>query len=159
MLTQTILFLLFGIALLFLASLNVILLLKTTKNDKKINELLENGDIKDLKGILLSQKKKDEKLEEKIKEAIGKITNLETASLCAFQKLGVVRFNPFNNLGGNQSFVIALLDNKNTGFLISSLFVKDGNRVYAKLINQGKSDYPLSKEEIEALSRAIKIKR
>ena len=107
----------------------------------------------------MSQKKKDEKLEEEIKKALEKITNLEDASLYAFQKIGVVRFNPFNNLGGNQSFVIALLDNKNSGFLISSLFVRDGNRVYAKILNQGKSDYPLSKEEVEALSRATKTKR
>jgi len=159
MLTQTILFLLLGVISLFLASINVVLILRTNKSDKKISELLENGQIKDLRSILLSQKKKDEKLEEEIKKALEKITNLEDASLYAFQKIGVVRFNPFNNLGGNQSFVIALLDNKNSGFLISSLFVRDGNRVYAKILNQGKSDYPLSKEEVEALSRATKTKR
>ncbi len=159
MLTQTILFLLLFIVFLLLLAINVVFLLRTNKNDKKINELLENGQIKDLKSILLSQKRRDDKLDEEIKEALEKIKNLENTSLSAFQKIGVVRFNPFSNLGGNQSFVIALLDNENNGFLISSLFVKDGNRVYAKIINQGKSDYPLSKEEVEALSCAMKIKR
>ena len=73
-------------------------------------------------------------------------------------KIGVVRFNPFNDMGGNQSFIIAMLDNKNNGFVISSLFVKDGNRVYTKTVKQGKSDYVLSKEEIEAINRAINSK-
>jgi hypothetical protein len=61
-------------------------------------------------------------------------------------------------MGGNQSFVIALLDDKNNGFVISSLFVKEGNRVYAKAIREGKSDYLLSKEEVEAINRAVNAK-
>ena len=59
-------------------------------------------------------------------------------------------------MGGNQSFIIALLDGKNNGFVISSLFVKEGSRVYTKEIKAGKSDYKLSKEELEAIERAIK---
>ena len=84
-----------------------------------------------------------------------KIKNLEDVCKITIQKTGVVRFNPFNEMGGNQSFVIALLDNKNNGFLISSLFVKDGSRVYSKTVKQGKSDYLLSNEELEAINRAI----
>ena len=59
-------------------------------------------------------------------------------------------------MGGNQSFVIALLDAENNGFVISSLFVKEASRVYAKTIKKGKSDYSLSKEEQEAIAKAIK---
>ena len=70
-----------------------------------------------------------------------------------------MRFNPFNDLGGNQSFVIALLDNENSGFVISSLFVKEGNRVYAKAIRNGKSDHLLFDEEKEAIERAIRSKK
>jgi len=61
-------------------------------------------------------------------------------------------------MGGNQSFVIAMLDNKNNGFIISSLFTDEGNRVYAKTIKQGKSDHLLSGEEIQAVERAISSK-
>ncbi|MCX6722418.1 MAG: DUF4446 family protein [Candidatus Staskawiczbacteria bacterium] len=74
------------------------------------------------------------------------------------QKTGIVRFNPFNEMGGNQSFVIALLDDKNNGFVISSLFSKEGNRVYAKTVKAGKSDHMLSSEEVEALNMAINSK-
>ena len=97
-------------------------------------------------------------MEEKIEEAFLKIKNLEDICEITIQKIGVVRFNPFNEMGGNQSFIIALLDKKNNGFVISSLFVKDGNRVYAKTVKQGKSDYILSDEEIEAIERAINYK-
>jgi hypothetical protein len=61
-------------------------------------------------------------------------------------------------MGGNQSFVIAFLDQKNNGFVISSLFVKDGNRVYTKEVKDGKSDHTLSSEEKEAIEKAINKK-
>jgi hypothetical protein len=97
-------------------------------------------------------------LEDKIKEAFLKIKSLEDICEITIQKTGIIRFNPFNEMGGNQSFVIALLDNKNNGFVISSLFVKEGNRVYAKAIKGGKSDHLLSNEEVEAINKAINAK-
>jgi len=126
--------------------------------NRKLDKLLEKGKIKSFKDIILSQKEKNEELEEKIEKAFAKIKNLEQEGQWAIQKVSVIRFNPFNEIGGNQSFVIALLDNKNNGFLISSLFVKDGNRVYAKSIKQGKSDYLLSEEEARALEKAVNSK-
>ena len=178
---QAIIFLLLGIVILILVAINGFLLWYFYKTDKKIDALLEKGlsptnfgydkktgklirvknrtklvgdEIKDFKDIFLSQKEKNNDLEEQIKEAFLKIKNLDNISERTIQKVGVVRFNPFNDLGGNQSFVIALLDNQNNGFVISSLFIKEGNRVYAKFINAGKSDHLLSKEEMEAISHA-----
>lgn len=69
-------------------------------------------------------------------------------------KVGVVRFNPFHEVGGDQSFVIALLDQKNNGIVISSLYNRTNCRFYGKPIIAGKSEYSLSDEEIEAISRA-----
>ena len=125
---------------------------------KRINILLEKGKIKDFKDVLLSHKEKNDDLQGKLKEAFLRIKELEKISERTIQKLGIIRFNPFNDMGGNQSFVIALLDDRNNGFVISSLFVKDGNRVYAKAIKAGKSDHLLSKEELDALSKAINSK-
>jgi len=123
--------------------------------DKRINTLLEKGKIKDFKEILLSHKEKNTELQEKLKEAFTRIKDLEKISKITIQKVGIVRFNPFNDMGGNQSFVIAMLDDNNDGFVLSSLFVKDGNRVYAKSVKAGKSEHVLSKEELDALSKAI----
>jgi len=153
---QAIIFLASGITASLLILTNVFLILYFYRTNKRINTLLEKGKIKDFRDMLLSQNEKNKDLEEKIKEAFSKIKNLDNISEKTIQKIGVVRFNPFNEMGGNQSFVIALLDAKNDGFVISSLFVKDGNRVYAKFINNGKSDHLLSKEEIEAIEKAKK---
>ncbi len=152
---QATIFLLSGGLALILLIINVFLFVYSYKANKKIDILLEKGKIKDFKDILLSQKEKNDDLGKKIEDAFLKIKNLEGICETTIRKISVVRFNPFNDMGGNQSFCIAMLDDKNNGFLISSLFVKDGNRVYTKTIKQGKSDYALSNEELEAVNKAI----
>jgi hypothetical protein len=67
----------------------------------------------------------------------------------------VLRYNPFDNVGGDQSFSIALLDANNNGFVITSLYAREGTRVFAKPIKNGESEFPLSEEEKEAINRAI----
>jgi len=147
-------FLLLGV-IIFLIVINSFLIWRFNRLSKKLDELLEKGKIKDFKEIFLLQKDKNDHLEKQIKNAFSKIINLENISQKTIQKIGVVRFNPFNAIGGNQSFAIALLDADNNGFVISSLFIKESNRVYAKTIKKGKSDYALSKEEQEAISKAM----
>jgi len=88
----------------------------------------------------------------KIKEEIKKIKEEEKFFL---QNIGVVRFNPFSNEGGNQSFSLALLSGEGDGVAITSLYTKEGNRVYGKPIKKGKSEYSLSKEEGEAIRMAL----
>ena len=153
--TNIVFLFIFGLTALFLAVLNIFLIFYFYQTNKKLDTLLEKGKIKDFKSILLLQNEKNKDLEEKLKEALVRIKNLENISQRTIQKTGIVRFNPFNDLGGNQSFAIALLDDKNNGFVISSLFAKEGNRVYAKAIRNGQSDHLLSGEEKEAINRAI----
>lgn len=71
-------------------------------------------------------------------------------------KTGFIRYNPFGDVGGNQSFSVSLLDNENSGYVISSIHSREGTRVYAKKIDKGDSDYNLSEEEKKAISLAIK---
>ena len=72
----------------------------------------------------------------------------------AIQRVGVVRFNPFDETGGDQSFAIALLDQRNNGVVVSSLHSRAETRVYAKPVEGGRSSYNLSQEEQEALAQA-----
>ena len=73
------------------------------------------------------------------------------------QKLGFVRFNPFNDTGGDQSFCLAILNGHDTGIVISSLHSREQTRIYAKRIVAGKTEgVELSREEAEALNRALK---
>jgi hypothetical protein len=72
----------------------------------------------------------------------------------ATQRIGVVRFNPFPDTGGNQSFVVAMLDAKGDGVVLSSLHSRQGTRVYLKQLTGGRAETALSQEENEAIRRA-----
>jgi len=94
-------------------------------------------------------------LEENLEKLSAELERLKKESKFSIQKTGVVRFNPFSEIGGNQSFSIALLDGNNNGLVITSLYTRGGNRIYAKPIIEGKSQYLLSREEKEAIEKAI----
>ena len=81
-----------------------------------------------------------------VQEAVGRRS---------IQRVGLVRFNPFEDTGGNQSFAIALLDAAGSGIVLSSLHARTGTRVYAKAVTDGRSDGALSQEETDALRRAL----
>jgi len=104
---------------------------------------------------ILSQFKDLEKNFEKFSEELEKIKKENTSNI---QKVGIVRFNPFKEVGGDQSFSIALLDGDNSGVVITSLYAREENRVYAKPIKEGNSEYPLSEEEKEAIDKAKGLK-
>ena len=72
----------------------------------------------------------------------------------AVQHVGLVRFNPFEDTGGKQSFALALLDGGADGIVLSSLHSRSATRVYVKAILAGRSEAPLSEEEIAALRDA-----
>jgi len=93
-------------------------------------------------------------LENKIKILSSRIEKLEKESKFFVQKVGIVRYNPFSNVGGDQSFSVALLDKDNNGVVITSLYAREENRTYAKPIEAGKSEYSLSNEEQNALDKA-----
>ena len=71
------------------------------------------------------------------------------------QHIGLVRFNPFEDTGSDQSFVIALLDGKHDGFVLSSLHGRGTTRVFAKAVAAGLSVHELSNEEAEAIRMAL----
>jgi len=86
--------------------------------------------------------------------------NQPTASVSSkspHSRIKVLRFNPFNNVGGNQSFIICFLDENNCGCLITSLHNRDTTRIYAKEIISGApvGKNLLSKEEKECLQKAL----
>ncbi len=71
------------------------------------------------------------------------------------QRLELLRYNPYGDTGGDQSFSIAILDGRGTGFVITSLHTRTGTRVYAKVVENGKSELKLSKEEEEVVLKAL----
>ena len=115
---------------------------KTKKEPKNLKEVLDN--IKDLEGD--------------VKKLFQEIEGLKKEHEFSIQKVGIIRFNPFQEVGGDQSFSIALLDGNDNGIVITSLYTRNENRVYGKPIKFGSSDYSLSQEEKRAIEKAKKLK-
>jgi len=111
----------------------------------------EKKEPKDFKELLAQFKDFGKNLEKLSEE----LENLKKESKFSVQKVGIVRFNPFSKIGGDQSFSVALLDGNNDGVVVTSLYSREGNRVYGKPVKVGKSEYSLSEEEKEAIEKAI----
>ena len=112
--------------------------LKKKKEQENLKELLSQ--FKDLK--------------ESFKKISKELEKLKKDSKFSVQKIGLLRFNPFKETGGNQSFSIALLDSNNDGVIITSLYTREGNRIFAKPIKNSKSEYSLSEEEKKTIEQA-----
>src|SRR5215210_2321163 len=83
------------------------------------------------------------------------VSTLERAVSRSVQCVGLVRYNPFQDTGGDQSFAIALLDKHGDGVVMSSLHTRSATRFYAKPVKAGASHIPLSDEEMQALQQAL----
>lgn len=90
-------------------------------------------------------------------QGLEKFTNqLREDSSLHLQKIGLVRYNPFEETGGDQSFAVALLNESGDGVVISSLHARDMTRVYGKPVKAGKmGGYEFSEEEKQAVEKAL----
>lgn len=84
-----------------------------------------------------------------------RIATLEARARTTVQKVGFLRFNPFQDTGGDNSFVLALLDQEHNGVVVSSLYSRDGTRIYAKKIELGTTTHPLLEEEQQVLHHVM----
>jgi len=138
----------------FLIAWNILLYFQLWRIKKRLKTFFNGKKASDLEGVLFEEIKRLKKAESDIKQLTKTSKDLEKMAGQSIQKTGVVRFNPFKETGGDQSFVIALLDPNDNGLVISSLYTRQGTRIYSKPIEKGLSKYPLSKEETEALKKA-----
>jgi hypothetical protein len=99
--------------------------------------------------------KKIQALEETVEKITAELAEVKKKSKHTISKIGITRFNPFKEIGGDQSFAVALLDEEKDGIIITSYYGRDLNRMYAKEIKGGTSQYNLSQEEKEAISQAM----
>jgi hypothetical protein len=105
---------------------------------------------------ILDKLVKDRELARKdIDSLFQRINKLEDLSQAFIQKIGLIRFNPFSDTGGDQSFILALLDNDKSGIVISGLYARSGMRWYVKRIKKSQGiDHELSIEEQKAIDSA-----
>jgi len=124
---------------------------------KKMKIFLKGAKVMDIEEVVTEQTKIIKEIKGDFKKLSDWNSDLQKICDISISKVGVVRFNPFKDTGGDQSFAIALLDSNNNGLVISSLFSREGTRIYTKPIEAGKSiNYNLSEEEQQAINKALK---
>lgn len=140
------------IVLIVLFIINTIKLSKIKKSYSQfMSKLGNNTNIEeDLRNYLL----KVEEVQKENKE-IQEFTNNLNANLKeCIQKVGMVRYSAFSNVGSDLSFALALLDANNNGVVLNGIYASDSSNIYAKPITNGISTYALSNEEKEAIEKA-----
>ena len=131
-----------------------ILLCRTIRHYRYLISKVKKGDLKSIMEEILSRVEKQGK---KIGDLEQQSLAMEKKSLKHLQKIGFVRFNPFSDTGGDQSFCLSLLDDEDNGIIISSFHSRGQTRVYAKAVKKGKGkELELSKEETEAIKKTKK---
>lgn len=129
----------------------IVLLIWVARLEIKLRRFLRGKDAKNLEELInetLETVKQTDRINEEITQHLIKVEERLRRSI---QHVRTIRFNPFPDQGGNQSFVTAFLDERGNGAVVSSLYSRDKVSVYAKPIVNRQSEYELSAEEKAAL--------
>lgn len=120
---------------------------------RKLSKQVGKGNLIRLLEKILDVQVRNSKYLKKVESGISAVENEIKSHI---QKVGLIRYNPFQEMGGNHSFSLALLNNKDDGVIITGLHSRQGTRVYVKNIKCGKCKLGLSNEEEKALKMAQK---
>lgn len=132
-----------------------IVVFRMTAHYNKLTQGITSATLKEVLSELIRKYEKTGRAIQLINATIDELTKDGALHL---QRLGIVRFNPFSDTGGSQSFTMAILDGKDNGIIMTSLYARTGNRWYIKHIKLGVSeDVELSKEEQSAIKKARPI--
>lgn len=122
---------------------------------RRLRRLIGDAEGTGLDELLDRQFRRLDTVSERV-EALNRLHHeLQALAQQSIQKVGVVRFNPFADTGGDQSFAIALLDANGNGLVLSSLHGRADTRIFAKQVQAGRSKHALSDEEQDAIRKAL----
>lgn len=137
----------------------IFLVIKNHHLNQKLSVFFSGKEARDLEKVLTEQLGEVRELDREIHELFEISNRLRELGMKSVHKTSVLRFNPFKEVGSNQSFCVALLDGKNSGLVISSLHTREGTRVYAKPVIAGQpGNFPLTEEEKSTIAQAIQGK-
>lgn len=138
------------LALIIFININI----KMSKLNNKYRKMMLGAEGKNIEQMLVQHIEEVRALRKQLDEITVRCTNLESSIKDCVQKVGVVRFNAFEDTGSDLSFAIALLNAKNNGVVLTSIFGRSESRSYAKPIENGQSSYFLTDEEKQALEKS-----
>jgi hypothetical protein len=149
---------LFGVLLLVLAAASLAAAFALSRRVRELSRRLDavtrGSEGRSLEGVLDSHLQRVYNVARDVETIQARAKALDVRGRKAVQRVGLVRFNAFEDTASNQSFALALLDGDEDGLVLSSLHSRQATRVYAKSISAGRSDGPLSEEEAEAVKLA-----
>lgn len=154
---------LFFTALLLILILFVILLFymnKVTMLEEKYKKFMRNKEgLGSIEDVIFSCVEDVDFIKQEYNMANNRMTSIENRMGACIQKAKIKRYNVFEDVGSDQSFSVALLDNENNGVIFTGLYTREGTTTYAKPVNNGICPYVLSSEEVEILEETIKNER
>ena len=141
--------------LLVLLVLYVVILMKYINLNKKYNHFMSGANGRSLEESIGKRLDDIEALKEERTKVNGRLEVLEAKALCAYQKVALVKYDAFQEMGGKLSFTLCMLDGNEDGFLLTSMNSnREGCYIYIKEIIKGEAFVLLSKEEKQALEEA-----
>ena len=143
-----------GLAVVVLLLFVIVLARRQASLGRRLRGLTRGEDGSSLEAVLGANLDKVDGMARGLADVSARTATLEREGRRAFQRVGLVRYNPFEETGGNQSFALALLDADGNGWVLSSLHARSGTRIYAKTITAGRSEAALSTEEADAIRQA-----
>lgn len=149
-------YILIGMAavLLILLILIIVALCKLKKLNRKFDRFMRGKDAESLEDTILSCIEKNEQIDQMNQLLREEIIGLRKNQRITYQKMGMVKYNAFREMSGDLSYALALLDQEENGFIINSVYAKEGGYSYIKEIVKGESSILLSEEEKAALEKA-----
>lgn len=145
-----------------MAVVMVVMLVFLIINSVKIKKMkltytsfMSGKDGKSLEEVILKRFKEVDELKKEDAAKKVQLDDINESLRYAFSKMGMVKYDAFNEMGGKLSFAFALLDNRNNGFLINAMHSREGCYTYVKEIINGESYINLGEEEKKALNMAI----
>lgn len=147
------------VALAIILALVIICFVLIAVNSSKINTIMDYSDDGDIVGALKNYYVKIKDLSKTINDAsdavlLSRLENCENETHISIKKMGVVNFDAFDDVKGNMSFSLALLNNNNDGVIITSLYGHNSCNTYLREIIEGETSVKLLDEEKEALEKA-----
>lgn len=134
----------------------VIVIIKFNKISKRYTEFMKKlGNGKNIEEDLENYMYRVERVEKQNAEILNYIKNVDNDLNKCIQKIGIVRYNAFQDTGSDLSFALALLDEKNNGVVLNGIYSREMSNIYAKPVENGKSKYTISEEENLAIEKAI----
>lgn len=145
-----------AVIVLVLTVITIVALVMAVKTNRKFQRFTQGIQVENVEELLQSNAELLRELENTSESMKEDIRKLECDLAFAIQRVGIVKYDAFDDVGSHLSFSLALLDQFKNGVVITSIYGRDFTTIYGKSVKYGKSEYPLSKEEEDAIDRALK---